>query len=147
MPLTGPSLQMTIPHLLRCLGRWRTNPFSQQQPLAVHQQLCHLTHPLLLSPADAPPPFESAAGGSNIMAHLSEKERLRRQYEAQDAAHLARQNSIPHLPPPAAAGPLPGQYANALEEEEALRKKFEERDKAAKANTTPQKQPPPLHGC
>lgn len=109
-------------------------------------------------PADAPPPFEPAAGGSNIMAHLSEKERLRRQYEAQDAAAFARQNAkaapppIAYSPPalapapvPAAAGPLPGQYANALEEKEALRKKFEERDKATKANPTsqPRPQPPP----
>ena len=108
--------------------------------------------------ADAPPPFESAAGGSNIMAHLSEKERLRRKYEAQDAAALARQNTktapppaaysppapVPApTPPPALAGPLPGQYANALEEKEALRKKFEERDKATKAIPTSQPQPPP----
>jgi len=99
--------------------------------------------------ADAPPPFESAAEGSNIMAHLSEKERLRRKYEAQDAAALTRQNAnaaqppaaysppapapVP-TPPPALAGPLPGQYANALEEKEALRKMFEERDRATRAN-------------
>ncbi|PPQ78439.1 hypothetical protein CVT25_011884 [Psilocybe cyanescens] len=103
-------------------------------------------------PADAPPPFDSAAGGSNIMAHLSEKERLRRAYEAQDAARQAN----PSPPPPAAysaptpapapasrqpvsPAPLPGQYANALEEKEALRRKFEARDNA---NAQPVLPPP-----
>ncbi|KAF8912235.1 hypothetical protein CPB84DRAFT_1841909 [Gymnopilus junonius] len=110
-------------------------------------------------PADAPPPFDSSvASGSDILSHLSEKERLRRQYEAQDAAAMARQNAPPpaaypaSVPPPApaptpapAAGPLPGQYASALEEKEAMRKKFEARDAqvaAARAPSTPP-QPPP----
>jgi hypothetical protein len=101
--------------------------------------------------ADAPPPFESAVGGSNSMVHLSEKERLRRKYEAQNAAALTRQNanaapppaasSSPapapvSTPPPVLVGLLPGQYVNASEEKEALRKKFEERDRAMKANIT-----------
>jgi len=106
--------------------------------------------------ADAPPSFESAAGSSNIMAHLSEKERLRRQYEAQDAAAVARQNQAP--PPPAAytspppapapaptAGPpTPNQYTNALEEKEALRRKFEARDRAQKAQAAAATPPPPV---
>lgn len=84
---------------------------------------------------EGPPPFDNAvAGSSNIMAHLSEKERLRREYEARDAAALAKQNQAPPLavytsPPPFAPGPsTPVQYANAFEEKEALRKKFAVRD-------------------
>ncbi|KAF9556171.1 hypothetical protein CPC08DRAFT_765432 [Agrocybe pediades] len=107
-------------------------------------------------PADSPPPFNPAAaasGPSNIMAHLSEKERLRRKYEEEDAA-AARKNATPPPPaaytspppppaatpvaPPAGPGPLPNQYANALEEKEALRRKFEARDAARAAPTTPQ---------
>jgi len=89
------------------------------------------------------------------MAHLSEKERLRRKYEEQDAA-AARNNasapppaaytsppptSVAPVPPPAGPGPLPNQYANALEEKEALRRKFEARDNA-QARATPNPQTP-----
>jgi hypothetical protein len=103
---------------------------------------------------DAPPSFESAAGSSNIMAHLSEKEKLRRKYEAEDAA--AAQHRAPpaaYTAPPPAPAPtpapvpvpapsLPNQYANALEEKEALRRKFAARDaQVAKANAT---SPPPV---
>ncbi|KDR69329.1 hypothetical protein GALMADRAFT_104297 [Galerina marginata CBS 339.88] len=99
-------------------------------------------------PAEAPPPpFDSVA------SNIPEKERLRRAYEAQDAADLAQQNRQPSPPPPAAypgppltpapAGPsLPGQYANALEEKEAMRRKFEARDNAqARVNPAPQTPP------
>ena len=77
---------------------------------------------------DAPPSFEAAAGGNNIMAHLSEKERLRRAYEASDAAAMAQTKAPPQAlyaasppapaptpaPAPAPAVSLPDQYANAL---------------------------------
>lgn len=110
---------------------------------------------------DAPPSFESAAGSSNIMAHLSEKEKLRRKYEAEDAAAV-QQRAPPaaytppvaaYTAPPPAPAPtpapvpvpapsLPNQYANALEEKEALRRKFAARDaQVAKANATI---PPPV---
>ncbi|KAF9473857.1 hypothetical protein BDN70DRAFT_885453 [Pholiota conissans] len=116
---------------------------------------------------DAPPSFEAAAGGSNIMAHLSEKERLRRKYEAEDAAaSAAQQRAAPppaaYTPPvaayaapppapaptpapaPAPASSLPGQYASALEEKEAARRRFAARDaQFAKANATPTATPPP----
>ncbi|KAF9532758.1 hypothetical protein CPB83DRAFT_580351 [Crepidotus variabilis] len=99
-------------------------------------------------PIDAsPPPFESATGPNNIMAQLSEKERMRRQYELQDAAAMARQKqasppppvAYTSPPPPAAGPPTPAQYANALEEKEAMRRKFELRDAqmAARQNPAP----------
>lgn len=121
-------------------------------------------------PTDAlPPSFESAAGGSNIMAQVSEKERLRRAYEAQDAAAAARQTAN-RSPPPAAYSPpapapaptpapapattpapsLPGPYADALKEKEALRRKYAARD-AARAGSqpvpNPQTPPPPVRSA
>jgi hypothetical protein len=72
-----------------------------------------------------PPPFNSSV---IPLSHLSEKERLRRAYEANDAAARARQNASP--PPPLLSPPSHNQYTSALEEKEALRKKFEERDNA-----------------
>jgi len=89
-------------------------------------------------PTDEPPPFESSSSAIP-QSHLSEKDRLRRAYEANDAAARARQNTPP---PPLASPPTHDQYANALEEKEALRKKFEARDNSqAKGTLTPQ--PPP----
>ena len=81
--------------------------------------------------ADQPPPFDFSVVPQS---HLSEKELLRRAYEANDAAARAHQNPSP----PPVAPPAPSQYANAFEEKEALRKKFEARDNAqAKVNTNP----------
>ena len=79
------------------------------------------------SATDQPPPFNP----SSVIpqSHLSEKERLRRAYEASDAAARARQNPSPP-PPPLLSPPSHNQYTSALEEKEALRKKFEERDNA-----------------
>jgi hypothetical protein len=80
---------------------------------------------------DQPPPFNSSV---IPQSHLSEKERLRRAYEANDAATRARQNASPPVSPP-----THGQYTNALEEKEALRRKFEERDNAqAQGRPAPQ---------
>ena len=79
------------------------------------------------SATDQPPPFNP----SSVIpqSHLSEKERLRRAYEASDAAARARQNPSPP-PPPLLSPPSHNQYTSALEEKEALRRKFEERDNA-----------------
>ena len=98
---------------------------------------------------DGPPPFDNAvAGPSSIIAQLSEKDRLRREYEARDVAALRTQNpnqaSPPYAAPPAFPGPsTPAQYANALEEKEAMRKKLEARDAqiAARSNSPPQPLP------
>ena len=88
---------------------------------------------------DEPPPFDSSAVAQS---QLSEKERVRRAYEANDAAARARQNEVNTPPPPPDSPPTHGQYTNALEEKEALRRKFEARDNAqAKGNPAPQ--PPP----
>ena len=76
------------------------------------------------SATDQPPPFNPSV---IPQSHLSEKERLRRAYEANDAAARARQNASP---PPPLSPPSHGQYTSALEEKEALRRKFEERDNA-----------------
>jgi len=103
---------------------------------------------------DGPPPFENAtAGPSSIIAQLSEKERLRREFESRDAVALGVKNKPPAAyttPPPAAfPGPsTPAQYANALEEKEAMRKKLEARDAqlAARPNNTPPLPPPRSNG-
>lgn len=100
---------------------------------------------------DGPPPFDNAvAGPSSIIAQLSEKERMRREYEARDVASLAAQNPTPppaaYMAPPPAAYPgpcTPAQYANAVEEKEAMRKKLEARDAQAAARPNSPPQPPP----
>ena len=94
---------------------------------------------------DEPPPFQSSV---IPQSHLSEKERLKRAYEASDAAAAAaarvRQNDVnPSPSPPPVSPPTHGQYTNALEEKEALRKKFEARDNAQANKGTPAPQPPP----
>ena len=93
--------------------------------------------------SDMPPPFD----GPNDRPHyLNEKERLRRQYEAQDAAALAAQSSAApsELSPSYAISPSyspPGQSSvlSALSEKELLRRRYEEQDAAALA----QQQHPP----
>lgn len=104
-------------------------------------------------PADEKPPsFDNAVSGpSNIMAMVSEKERLRREYEARDAAALAQQDPpppAPYSPAPPVPGPsTPAQYANAQEEKEALRKKFEARDAQMAARpSSPPHSPPRANG-
>ncbi|KAJ7273483.1 hypothetical protein B0H12DRAFT_494380 [Mycena haematopus] len=86
---------------------------------------------------DSPPPFEA---GSPNMAQLSEKERLRRAYAAQDsAAALQTSRPINDAPPPFLGGsPQP----SALAEKQMLQKKFEAQDaEARRAAGAPQ--PPP----
>ncbi|KAF8814835.1 hypothetical protein BYT27DRAFT_7081581 [Phlegmacium glaucopus] len=90
---------------------------------------------------DEPPPFDSSS--AIPQSHLSEKERLKKAYEANDAATRARQNDVnTSLQPPLVSPTTQGQYTNAFEEKEALRKKFEARDNSqAKGTLAPQ---PPL---
>ncbi|KAG6918822.1 hypothetical protein DXG01_011225 [Tephrocybe rancida] len=83
--------------------------------------------------SDLPPPFEMPA---NVIpaSHLSEKERVRRAYEEQDAAALARQLSANTSPPPfsqQAPAIGPNGISNALSEKELLRRKFEAQDAQA----------------
>ena len=91
---------------------------------------------------DEPPPFSSSSGIPQ--SHLSEKERLGRAYEANDAAARARQNHVDNSsPPPPVSPPTHSQYTNALEEKEALKKKFEAMDKIKSASVP---QTPPRAG-
>lgn len=89
--------------------------------------------------SDMPPPFE-ASGSSSRPNYLNEKERLRRQYEAQDAAALAAQAPAPvqahTLSPshtanaPSYAGPPPLE-GSGLSEKEILKRRLEEQDRVA----------------
>ncbi|KAG6853059.1 hypothetical protein C0991_007170 [Blastosporella zonata] len=97
--------------------------------------------------SDLPPPFETPA---NLIpaSHLSEKERLRRAYEEQDAAAMARQQRRNPSPPPfTQETPAIGAsgISNALAEKEALRRKYEAQDRARNAApgyTSSPSQPP-----
>lgn len=97
--------------------------------------------------ADEPPPFDVVAPPSGPQAILSEKERMRRVYESQDAAALRNNaNTEPPLNPysPPVPSSSSSDYADALAQKEALRRKFEARDALSRensANVTPQ--PPP----
>ncbi|TFK21305.1 hypothetical protein FA15DRAFT_672691 [Coprinopsis marcescibilis] len=109
--------------------------------------------------ADDPPPFVQPPNGAPVgpQAILSEKERLRREYEARDAAVLARRNAPEAAPPPFTPSappeptPLapgqPGQYLSAIQEKEQMRRKLEAQDRAAAAAAKNQNQnqtgPPP----
>ncbi|KAJ6455813.1 hypothetical protein C8R45DRAFT_1035797 [Mycena sanguinolenta] len=87
---------------------------------------------------DAPPPFES--GPPNNMAQLSEKERLRRAYAAQDAAAaLQASQPVNDAPPPFSGGsPQPSAFA----EKQMLQRKFDAQDaEVRRAAGAPQ--PPP----
>ena len=91
--------------------------------------------------SEGPPPFESS-GSSGRPHYLDEKERLRRQYEAQDAAVLAAQAQVQvqgREPPsrnpshtaraPSYGGPPPEE--SGLSEKEILRRRLEEQDRVA----------------
>ncbi|KAL4081284.1 hypothetical protein V8B97DRAFT_2020138 [Scleroderma yunnanense] len=104
---------------------------------------------------DLPPPFEASGSERPLQddnAHLNEKERLRRQYEAQDAAANAalEQGSSAQVSSPAytSGGGLPS-YAgppaeSGLSEKEILRRHFEGQDAAASAVLARQQSPPPF---
>ena len=121
------------------------------------------------SPNDLPPPFE-AGPPMTAPQQLSEKERLRRAYEAQDAAALSRQTSATATirsqgstiqsrqapaaappqasydatPPPFSGGPA---YSSAASEKELLRRRFEAQDSVANRVPGPvAPQTPPRNG-
>ncbi|KAH7889190.1 hypothetical protein F5I97DRAFT_482937 [Phlebopus sp. FC_14] len=95
--------------------------------------------------SDMPPPFEPS-GGNQQPQHMDEKERLRRQYEAQDAVALAEQGSSGQLsaspsysaPTPSYGSPPPA-IDSGLSEKELLRRRYEEQDATAAGQ---QRQPP-----
>ncbi|KZT18091.1 hypothetical protein NEOLEDRAFT_1184596 [Neolentinus lepideus HHB14362 ss-1] len=92
---------------------------------------------------DLPP----ALDGGESMPHLLEKERLRRHYEAQDAAAASGSSSAPEVPAysPPVGGPSQSgasSSTNALSEKELLRRRYEAQDAAAFAGAVPP-QPPP----
>ena len=94
--------------------------------------------------SDMPPPFD---GPNDQPQYLNEKERLRRRYEAQDAAAVAAQSSMAPLeesPSYTASYVAPGQSSvtSALSEKELLRRRYEEQDAAALAQQ-PHPVPPP----
>ena len=86
--------------------------------------------------SDIPPPFDSSGSGSQPQ-YLNEKERLRRQYEAQDAAVLAAQAPAPAQDAPSHtaqvpsyAGPPPEENAGMLEKE-ILKRRLDEQERVA----------------
>ncbi|KIJ59700.1 hypothetical protein HYDPIDRAFT_177738 [Hydnomerulius pinastri MD-312] len=107
--------------------------------------------------SDMPPPFESGSAGGQPQ-YVNEKERLRRQYEAQDAAALAQQGSSVQLhsipsytaqTPAYDAPPPPMEGGSGLSEKEILRRRYEEQDAAAFAQqqmSPPQPPPPRVNG-
>jgi len=88
--------------------------------------------------SDMPPPFDSSGSGSRPH-YLNEKERLRKQYEAQDAAALAAQAQVPEREPPSFpshterapsySGPPPEESGSS--EKEILKRRLEEQDRVA----------------
>ncbi|KZT71245.1 hypothetical protein DAEQUDRAFT_763856 [Daedalea quercina L-15889] len=116
-------------------------------------------------PADgSPPPF---APSSSQPSYLSEKERLRREYEARDAVAMATQPPVPpphSMSPPMSAVGAPAYHASApmatppavlaasavmssaAAEKEMLRRKFEVQDGAARGTSNGPPTPPPRSG-
>lgn len=93
--------------------------------------------------SDSPPAFESP---STPPSHLSEKERMRRAYEARDAADLTESYSSP--PPVFSTGGSSSNSAFALQqglsEKEIIRRKFEAQDaESMGAGGSSVPQPPP----
>ncbi|ESK96083.1 hypothetical protein Moror_7428 [Moniliophthora roreri MCA 2997] len=96
---------------------------------------------------DLPPPFEASAGPVDARTQLAEKERLRRHFEAQDAA---ANTPPPQNDAPAYSSPgFPGGSASiqtAIQEKEMLRRKFAMQDAAAtqaQPKTPPRAASPP----
>ncbi|EEB95389.1 hypothetical protein MPER_05650, partial [Moniliophthora perniciosa FA553] len=95
---------------------------------------------------DLPPPFEASAGPVDARTQLAEKERLRRHYEAQDAANTPPpQNDAPAYSSPS----FPGGSASiqtAIQEKEMMRRKYAMQDAAAvqaQPKTPPRTASPP----
>lgn len=96
--------------------------------------------------SNMPPPFDTSA---DPPPHLSEKERLRRAYETQDAASVTRQTSLTtngtpsFSPPPFSDDTAPGSSTQAISEKEMLRRKFEAQDAEMMVAPGMSPQPPP----
>lgn len=95
-----------------------------------------------------PPSFGSS--NSYPSNALAEKEKLRRAYEAQDAAALNQQQTPaydsppePYSSPDYTAPPPAAGRSSPLTEKELLRRRYEAQDAAALANAYPSPQPPP----
>ncbi|KIK68055.1 hypothetical protein GYMLUDRAFT_92710 [Collybiopsis luxurians FD-317 M1] len=92
---------------------------------------------------DLPPSFEASVPVVDARTQLAEKERLRREYEARDAAAQLQAESVPaysHEPEPQ---PLTGtMIQSAIAEKEMLRRKFEMQDAQARAAPSSPSPPP-----
>ncbi|KAJ6546448.1 hypothetical protein DFH09DRAFT_643262 [Mycena vulgaris] len=83
---------------------------------------------------DSPPPFEAT---SPDLSRLSEKERLRRAYAAQDAAALQNNKPVNDAPPP-----FSGVSPQGLSEKELLQKRFDAQDAEARRAAGAPRPPP-----
>jgi hypothetical protein len=83
---------------------------------------------------ESPPPFEAA---SPDLSRLSEKERLRRAYAAQDAAALQNNKPVNDAPPP-----FSGVSSQGMSEKEMLQKKFDAQDAEARRVAGAPRPPP-----
>lgn len=97
-------------------------------------------------PAGMPPKLQT---DNKLSSPLSEKEKLRRAYDAQDAAALAQQTPVYSSPPAPYSSPVyespppvPGP-SGPLAEKELLRRRYEAQDAAALAGANGVPQPPP----
>ncbi|KAJ7694127.1 hypothetical protein B0H17DRAFT_1330075 [Mycena rosella] len=84
---------------------------------------------------DSPPPFEAT---SPDLSRLSEKERLRRAYAAQDAAAALQNNKPVNDAPP----PFSGVSSQGLSEKEMLQRKFDAQDAEARRAAGAPRPPP-----
>lgn len=89
------------------------------------------------SGSDQPPSFDRSGGETNAYMQLSEKERLKRTYEAQDAQAMGRQNSLQANGAPPPFTPSNGGGASrggpTLSEKEQLQRNYAAQDAAAAA--------------
>lgn len=111
------------------------------------------------APGELPPAF--TPGPTGQPSYISEKEKLRRAYEARDSAALAAQQQHQQQSPPPIDATPPGYYAvsspaqyapqpngikGASAEKEMLRRRFEQQDSAATTNGQPPTTPPRSEG-
>ncbi|KAJ4481637.1 hypothetical protein C8J55DRAFT_605673 [Lentinula edodes] len=99
---------------------------------------------------DLPPSFEASVPVVDARTQLAEKERLRREYEARDAAAVAQRPSVDNVPAysedNSGSQPLTGTIIrSAIAEKEMLRRKFEMQDaQAAGSPSQPPRQASPV---
>ncbi|KAJ3757673.1 hypothetical protein EV360DRAFT_70943 [Lentinula raphanica] len=96
---------------------------------------------------DLPPSFEASVPIVDARTQLAEKERLRREYEARDAAAAAAQRpsveNVPAYTEDSQPQPMTGTIIqSAIAEKEMLRRKFEMQDAQARAAASSASQPP-----